>query len=767
MSFVLSAVLVGHDSDVKAVIAPTANKVVTASRDTSVISWSQSDSHPFQPESVFKGHSHFVNALAFIPPSVEHPEGLVVSGGSDKTIQVFDPRQSSKAIFSLVGHSNNICALTVAPNGDIISGSWDFTAKVWRNYECVTTVQHQQSVWGVLGLADGTYLTASADKSIKRWQGEKCLKTYAGHTDAVRGLALLSESSFVSCSNDATLRIWSIDGECIGELNGHDSFVYTVAVLPSGEIVSGGEDRSVRVWKGSECIQTILHPTPSVWSVAALPNGDIVSGASDHLARVFTRAKERQAAAEILKSYEDTLASQAIPSNQVGDVDKSKLPGLDALNKQGTKDGQVIMINFGGSIEAHQWSDADAKWSKVGEVVDAKEGKKTFEGKDYDYVFDVDLGDGAPALKLPYNVSDNPYQAAQQFIWRYELPQDYLDQVANFIQTNARAPVLGAAAPASAYQDPFTGGSRYVPGGAVASQAPTSTAPPPKPTSASTRFIPHEEFIFFKAAKTSAIASKIIQLNAELAKSMDFGPAALQTSEEKIVETLLEGLNKPATFKSNPTEANFDIILRVATQWPAASRFPGIDALRLIVLHSALPFKKHDLVAYLNALAGFADVKPNTGLGGKTGETNAMLTLRFLANVFATEEGRNFAWKQKGEIIELIKYVPSVTENTNVHVALATVYLNYAVLLKKTSANDEFGVELLHHIIEFLKTETDGESEFRALVAIGTLVHQNSDIKEAANVMGAREILRRATRTTGANESQLRQVERELEALLK
>lgn len=43
----------------------------------------------------------------------------------------------------------------------------------------------------------------------------------------------------------------------------------------------------------------------------------------------------------------------------------------------------------------------------MGEVVDAvgSSRKQLYEGKEYDYVFDVDIQDGVPPLKLPYNAS--------------------------------------------------------------------------------------------------------------------------------------------------------------------------------------------------------------------------------------------------------------------------------------------------------------------------------------------------------------------------
>lgn len=75
----------------------------------------------------------------------------------------------------------------------------------------------------------------------------------------------------------------------------------------------------------------IVHPAISVWAVSTLPNGDIVSGCSDGIVRVFSASEERWASESDLKGYDDKVASQALPSHQVGDVKKSDLPGPEAL----------------------------------------------------------------------------------------------------------------------------------------------------------------------------------------------------------------------------------------------------------------------------------------------------------------------------------------------------------------------------------------------------------------------------------------------------
>jgi phospholipase A-2-activating protein len=167
--------------------------------------------------------------------------------------------------------------------------------------------------------------------------------------------------------------------------------VYTLSILRNGDVASGGEDRSLRIWRGmlplpnplsshdnsplhrtdGECYQTINHPAISVWSVSAMPNGDVVTGASDGIIRIFSEAEERWASPQELKAFDDLVAGQALSAQQIGDVKKSDLPGLEALSIPGTysfrltptlsphphpgrKPGEVKMVQNGSITEAHQ-----------------------------------------------------------------------------------------------------------------------------------------------------------------------------------------------------------------------------------------------------------------------------------------------------------------------------------------------------------------------------------------------------------------------------
>lgn len=54
------------------------------------------------------------------------------------------------------------------------------------------------------------------------------MKTYQGHTDCVRALAVCDDSEhFLSAANDATIRLWRIaSGECVSIFYGHTNYIY-------------------------------------------------------------------------------------------------------------------------------------------------------------------------------------------------------------------------------------------------------------------------------------------------------------------------------------------------------------------------------------------------------------------------------------------------------------------------------------------------------------------------------------------------------------
>lgn len=111
------------------------------------------------------------------------------------------------------------------------------------------------------------------------------------------------------------------------------------------------------------------------------------------------------------------------------------LPGREALYDPGKRAGQMKMIREPHGVVAYTWVEdgQNSHWEKVGDVLGGTDkdatGKTVYEGKSYDYVFSVDVEDGKPPLKLPYNRGDDPYKVANEFLIKNALPAAYLEQV--------------------------------------------------------------------------------------------------------------------------------------------------------------------------------------------------------------------------------------------------------------------------------------------------------------------------------------------------
>ena len=586
---------------------------------------------------------------------------------------------------------------------------------------------------------------ACADKLIRIFTPTgKLLKTIRGNKDVVRALCRVpkghpSRAEIASASNEGVIRLWQLNGRQVGELRGHESFIYSLVSLPNGELVSSGEDRTVRVWRGTECIQTITHPAISVWGVAVCAEtGDIVSGASDRIVRVFSRNSEKQAEPQVVQAFEDSVKASSIPQEQVGDVNKEKLPGPEFLEqKSGTKEGQVVMVRQGdGSVTAHQWSQGARQWMNVGTVVDSSgsSGKKIhYLGLDYDYVFDVDIEDGKPPLKLPYNLSQNPYEAATKFIEDNELPIGYLDQVANFIVTNTKGATLGSSSqqqqnvPAGA--DPWGSESRYRPGDA--SSAPGQSAA----TTSKPKILPQTHYLSITTANLQTVRKKIEELNEQLIQegSKD---VALNPPQVESLRALIKYLEQSAVGASKPSPVVADglgIVFNIVTKWPAAQRLPGLDLLRLLAAASP------STAEYKTSSAdGIVEILASSGVfEDKDRSNNIMLAIRAFANLFVTEKGRDLADIKFDSIHSLVKSSSLATTNRNLTLAVTTLYINYAVLFTSASyaelpSSIDRGLALMEDLSGIISSATDSEAIYRCLVAAGTLFMLGEEVHMAA-----------------------------------
>ncbi|KNZ60581.1 hypothetical protein VP01_1533g2 [Puccinia sorghi] len=760
--FKLSATLLGHSQDVKAVKFVKDDRILSCSRDTTARVWKRTDGLWSEQLVYQNSNAGFLNAIGAI--TVKEKE-YVISAGQDALVQLWplhpSPDQSYGPEFVLAGHTLNVCCLDAYDAGPqheptICSGSWDCTAIIWRNNLAVFNLRgHSAAVWAVLGLGDAEdrVLTAGADNLIMLWQEGKQTLTFKGHTQAVRALVKLPQSPnlFASAGNDATVRIWNLDGQAVRVMDGHDSFIYSLSSMPSGEIMSSGEDRTVRIWdpNSGQLTQTITVPAISVWTVSACPdNGDIVCGSSDNMIRVFTRAEGRLASSSELSHFEDSVKASSVPSATVGDVKKSDLPTVAVLlSCRGKKEGEVRMAKneTNGAVEAYQWDGMKGDWSMVGTVVDGigSGRKQLFEGKEYDYVFDVDIKDGEPPLKLPYNASDNPYTVAQKWLARHELPDTYVDQIVEFIDKNTSGialggpstgsdPFTGAASyrpvntqnsnPSNVGADPYTGAGSYRPSG-----APPATGAQPAEFKSSASLLPHvsqrfvtKSFLSFPPTNShfSVVTGKIKEFNTQL------DGKKLTPGELEALGSLTSSLSQTPVA---PPESGIKVLKKMMRDWPPAKQFPAIDIVRIMAI-SVLPAQ---VIPCL--FSKFRELGDQPGA-----ELNYTLAVRALNNGLTScpMTASQPTLVSKPDLVKQIYAVlspessPKLNMTTkNAKVAFATLLLKYvcslSILCVDGILESNAVAQLLALTGQFATTESDEEAVYRSLIGLGNIVRSS------------------------------------------
>ncbi|KZT26608.1 phospholipase A-2-activating protein [Neolentinus lepideus HHB14362 ss-1] len=751
MSYKLSATLSAHSADVRAVASPSNDLILSGSRDSTAICWNRTSGSSFTSTHVLKAGDRFVNALTYLPPSKDASQGFVVAGGQDKIINVFDIASGNPdPKYSLIGHSDNVCALYALANDTIISGSWDKTAKVWKDFQLTYDLKgHVHSVWTVVALDNEQFLTGSADKTIKLWQKESAVRTFEGHQDAVRGLTVIPDIGFASCSNDSEIRVWTLGGDVVYTLTGHTSFIYSLSLLPDGGLVSCGEDRSIRVWRDGECAQTIVVPAVSVWSVSTMPNGDVVSGSSDGVVRVFSIVESRWATPGDIKEYDDAVAKQALPAQQIGNVKVADLPGMEGLSQPGTHSGQTKMIRNGDKVEAYQWDAQAFTWQQVGEVMRANDDDNEYKG--YDHVWDVDIGDGQ-MLKLPYNESENPYVAAQRFLERNNIPMAHLDAVVQHIEQHTNASGRQQTSGSTEFVDPYTGASRYV---GSANSAPTAgpsfssdpytgssrysgaaaPVPPPAapvsaPSSASSQpfILPAREPRAMNQANVKAMQNKLYEIDETLRSEISVSSLALYPQEIRFVDEAFLFLSQASSGSAPSTSLNanhLEAITSILDRWPTSSRFPVMDLSRLLIAFSPGAFSSQELrFSFMEALFAGADWgQPWTQPLAKVRETNILLLLRALANAFSGLRAvENSDWAKL--ILERLHQGKYSILSPKARVVLATVLYNLSCIMLRKRFDPEIRTSLLGLIFQVLETEKqESEAYHRALVALGNVVY--------------------------------------------
>ncbi|KAG6410754.1 hypothetical protein SASPL_128822 [Salvia splendens] len=700
--YLLRCQLRGHEDDARGICICGNAGIATSSRDRTVKFWTldESQKRNYTMSKILLGHTSFVGPLAWIPPNEDFPEGGIMSGGMDTLLFVWNLMTGEK-VHTLKGHKLQVTGIAL-DGSDVVSSSVDCTLRRWRGSQQVEEWEaHKAAIQAVIKLPSGELVT-----------GNDFIPSFINFTNyTVRGVAIMPNLGILSASHDGTIRLWALSGELLMEMAGHTSIVYSVDAHASGLIVSASEDCSAKIWKDGICVQSIEHPG-CVWDAKFLENGDIVTACSDGIVRIWTIDHERTADTVDLDSFASQISQYKLSRKRVGGLKLEELPGLDSLKTPGSSDGQTKVVREGDNGVAYAWNMREQKWDKIGEVVDGPDDNMkspVLNGVQYDHVFDVDIGDGEPIRKLPYNRSENPYDVADKWLLNENLPLSYRQQIVEFILQNTGQKDF---TPDPLFRDPYTGSNAYVPG--APSKFPDASSAKP-----SYKHIPKRGMLAFDTAQFDGILKKISEFNSSLLSDPEKKHLSLSDSDMSRFNAIVKILKDTSHYHSSRfADVDVALMLQVLKTWPVALLFPVIDVVRMIVLHpdGAAKLMQHvknqdDIVIEVIKKVTASPPLP----------ANLLTCLRAVTNLFKNTCYYEWLLNHRAEVLDALSCCCS-SSNKNVQLSYATLILNYAVLLIEKK-DEEGQSQVLSAALEMAEGETvDSDSRFRAMVAIGSLM---------------------------------------------
>ena len=335
----------GHAMQVTSVAcSPRGDLLASASEDTTLRVWKSGHNTGLEmTDIVLRGHAKAVRNVVF-----SRDGKLIASGSDDSTVIVWSAYGGS-ARFVLEGHSDSVQSVTFSFDGRwLLSGSSDKTVHIWDIENVLASRKVRQRgvssqskpvckivhVWGIkdgtlaiplkrhLDAANGVAFSpnskfvacSGSDKFLhivdisaldSKCDGSKDIATQVQeiqrrvvgalhHVKGVNSVAFSPNGGrIISGSDDATIGIWTADGDWLSELRGHRGGVNCVSFSPDGmRIASGSDDTTVRIWiVDSDCATPDLvlqGHTMSVTSVAFSPCCKyVLSGSFDKTARLF------------------------------------------------------------------------------------------------------------------------------------------------------------------------------------------------------------------------------------------------------------------------------------------------------------------------------------------------------------------------------------------------------------------------------------------------------------------------------------------------
>lgn len=303
----------GHTDWVTSLVCPQTTgshlKVVSTSRDKTLITWTENADHHSQEQDYaaplrrLEGHSGFVQDVA-LTNNAEY----ALSASWDHSVRLWNLK-TGECRTKFLGHTKDTLSVAFSPdNRHILSGGRDNKLKIWNvNGQCVYTLDRDSHTdwvscvrFSPVSAPGAIFVSGGWDCVVKVWSLElfRCQYNLRGHTGYVSSVTVAPDGSLcASAGKDGLAKLWDLNrGEHLYELECGEP-VNQLAFSPNRYWLCAATESAIRIWdlENKEVIAELIpekinnnKAKPECLSVAWSADGStLYSGYTDSTIRVW------------------------------------------------------------------------------------------------------------------------------------------------------------------------------------------------------------------------------------------------------------------------------------------------------------------------------------------------------------------------------------------------------------------------------------------------------------------------------------------------